>query len=60
MLPDREAGAGGTGRRQPRRIVKGVAKPQRKLRYDWNDVVYFLEVARQRNLVRAAENPASR
>jgi len=32
-----------------------VAKPQRKLRYDWNDVVYFLEVARQRNLVRAAE-----
>jgi DNA-binding transcriptional LysR family regulator len=32
-----------------------VAKAQRKLRYDWNDVVYFLEVARQRNLVRAAE-----
>jgi DNA-binding transcriptional LysR family regulator len=32
-----------------------VAKPQHKLRYDWNDVVYFLEVARQRNLVRAAE-----
>ena len=32
-----------------------MAKPQRKLRYDWNDVVYFLEVARQRNLVRAAE-----
>jgi DNA-binding transcriptional LysR family regulator len=26
-----------------------------KLRYDWNDIVYFLEVARQRSLVRAAE-----
>jgi DNA-binding transcriptional LysR family regulator len=54
-LLDREAGAGGASRRQSRRIIKGVAKPQRKLRYDWNDVVYFLEVARQRNLVRAAE-----
>jgi DNA-binding transcriptional LysR family regulator len=54
-LPDREAGAGATARRRPRRNLKGVAKPQRKLRYDWNDVVYFLEVARQRNLVRAAE-----
>jgi DNA-binding transcriptional LysR family regulator len=54
-LVDRDAKAGGTGRRQPRRTVKRVAKPQRKLSYDWNDVVYFLEVARQRNLVRAAE-----
>ena len=32
-----------------------VEKPERKLRYDWNDIVYFLEVARQRNLVRAAQ-----
>lgn len=32
-----------------------MAKAQRNIRYDWNDVVYFLEVARQRNLVRAAE-----
>lgn len=32
-----------------------MAKPQRELRYDWNDIVYFLEVARQRNLVRAAQ-----
>ena len=30
-------------------------KAARKLRYDWNDVVYFLEVARQRNLVRASQ-----
>ena len=55
VLLDRDLKAGGSGRRQPRRIIKGVARPQRKLRYDWNDVVYFLEVARQRNLVRAAE-----
>jgi DNA-binding transcriptional LysR family regulator len=55
VLLDRDTKAGGSSRRQPRRIVKAVAKPQRKLRYDWNDVVYFLEVARQRNLVRAAE-----
>jgi DNA-binding transcriptional LysR family regulator len=54
-LVDRDAKAGGTSRRQPRRTVKRVAKPQRKLSYDWNDVVFFLEVARQRNLVRAAE-----
>jgi DNA-binding transcriptional LysR family regulator len=33
----------------------GVSKAQRQLRYDWNDVIYFLEVARQRNLVRAAQ-----
>jgi DNA-binding transcriptional LysR family regulator len=52
---DRDTKAGGMSRRQPRRTVGGVAKPQHKLRYDWNDVVYFLEVARQRNLVRAAE-----
>ena len=31
-----------------------MAKTQRTIRYDWNDVVYFLEVARQRSLVRAA------
>lgn len=55
-LVDRDSKAGGASRRpQPRRAVRGVAKAQRKLRYDWNDVVYFLEVARQRNLVRAAE-----
>lgn len=51
----RDSNAGGKGRRQPRRADTAVAKPQQKLRYDWNDVVYFLEVARQRNLVRAAE-----
>jgi len=55
MPVNRDSKASGTGRRQPRGTVKQVAKPQRKLRYDWNDVVYFLEVARQRNLVRAAE-----
>ena len=32
-----------------------MEKPERKLRYDWNDIVYFLEVARQRNLVRTAQ-----
>jgi DNA-binding transcriptional LysR family regulator len=32
-----------------------VAKAQPLVRYDWSDIVYFLEVARQRNLVRAAE-----
>jgi DNA-binding transcriptional LysR family regulator len=32
-----------------------VAKAQRTIRYDWNDIAYFLEVARQRNLVRAAQ-----
>lgn len=28
---------------------------ERGLRYNWNDIVYFLEVARQRSLTRAAE-----
>ncbi len=32
--------------------MRSHAKP----RYDWNDIVYFLEVARQRSLVRAASN----
>lgn len=32
-----------------------MAKSQRTIRYDWNDIAYFLEVARQRNLVRAAQ-----
>ena len=32
-----------------------AARTQRKLRYDWNDIVFFLEVARQRNLVRSAQ-----
>lgn len=32
-----------------------MAKLQQEIRYDWNDVSYFLEVARKRNLVRAAE-----
>ena len=30
-------------------------EPTRRLRYNWNDVIYFLAVARQKNLVRAAE-----
>jgi DNA-binding transcriptional LysR family regulator len=55
MLLDRDPKAGATGRRQPRSAVGEEPTPPRKLRYDWNDVVYFLEVARQRNLVRAAE-----
>jgi DNA-binding transcriptional LysR family regulator len=29
--------------------------PKQRLRYNWNDIVYFLEVARQKSLVRAAE-----
>lgn len=32
-----------------------MAKRQRAVRYDWNDIAYFLQVARQRNLVRAAQ-----
>jgi DNA-binding transcriptional LysR family regulator len=55
VLVDRDSKAVGVSRRPPRRTARGVAKPQRKLRYDWNDVVYFLEMARQRNLVRVAE-----
>ncbi|MCG6206114.1 LysR family transcriptional regulator [Rhodopseudomonas sp. HC1] len=31
-----------------------MVKTQRTIKYDWNDIVYFLEVARQRSLVRAA------
>jgi DNA-binding transcriptional LysR family regulator len=45
----RRLGAGRAGE-----TAAGVAKTQRTIRYDWNDVVYFLEVARQRSLVRAA------
>lgn len=45
----RRIGAGRAGE-----TAAGVAKTQRTIRYDWNDVVYFLEVARQRSLVRAA------
>lgn len=52
---DRDSRAGDVSRRRPSGAIEGVTKPQHKLRYDWNDVVYFLEVARQRNLVRAAE-----
>src|SRR5882757_10843593 len=33
----------------------GVVKTQRKLRYNWHDIIYFLEVARARNLVRAGQ-----
>jgi DNA-binding transcriptional LysR family regulator len=33
----------------------GVAKGPHKLRYNWDDVIYFLEVARARNLVRAGQ-----
>jgi DNA-binding transcriptional LysR family regulator len=32
-----------------------VAKAARTLRYNWDDVIYFLEVARARNLVRAGQ-----
>ncbi len=32
-----------------------VATTPRKLRYNWNDIIYFLEVARARNLVRAGQ-----
>jgi len=32
-----------------------MAANPRKLRYSWDDIVYFLEVARTRNLVRAAQ-----
>jgi DNA-binding transcriptional LysR family regulator len=32
-----------------------VAKAARTLRYNWDDVIYFLEVARTRNLVRAGQ-----
>lgn len=31
-------------------------KQLQRFRYNWNDIVYFLEVARQRSLVRAAAN----
>jgi DNA-binding transcriptional LysR family regulator len=33
----------------------GVVKTPRKLRYNWDDIIYFLEVARARNLVRAGQ-----
>jgi len=33
----------------------GVVKTPRKLSYNWHDIVYFLEVARARNLVRAGQ-----
>src|SRR5258707_11032117 len=42
VMVDRVAKAGDTSLRQPRRNFKRGAKPQRKLRYDWNDVVYFV------------------
>jgi DNA-binding transcriptional LysR family regulator len=32
-----------------------VAKAARTLRYNWDDIIYFLEVARARNLVRAGQ-----
>ena len=32
-----------------------VAKSARALRYNWDDILYFLEVARTRNLVRAGQ-----
>jgi DNA-binding transcriptional LysR family regulator len=43
------------------KVVRGhigkvvVAKAARTLRYNWDDVIYFLEVARTRNLVRAGQ-----
>lgn len=30
-------------------------KPNRRLRYNWNDIVYFLELARHKSLVRAGQ-----
>jgi DNA-binding transcriptional LysR family regulator len=42
-------------RLSPLELKTGMAKPQQQIRYDWNDIIYFLEVARKRNLVRAAE-----
>lgn len=33
----------------------GVAKAARTLRYNWDDIIFFLEVARARNLVRAGQ-----
>jgi DNA-binding transcriptional LysR family regulator len=36
-------------------IEKAVAKAARTLRYNWDDVIFFLEVARARNLVRAGQ-----
>src|SRR3984885_7578215 len=33
----------------------GVVKTPSQLRYDWDDIIYFLEVARARNLVRAGQ-----
>jgi DNA-binding transcriptional LysR family regulator len=35
--------------------VRQLSAVGTKLRYDWNDIVYFLEVARKRNLVHAAQ-----
>jgi hypothetical protein len=32
-----------------------VAKAPSKLRYNWDDIIYFLEVARARNLERAGQ-----
>jgi len=32
-----------------------VVKTPRKLRYNWDDIIYFLEVSRARNLVRAGQ-----
>jgi len=32
-----------------------VVNTPRKLRYNWDDIIYFLEVARARNLVRAGQ-----
>src|ERR1700761_9206926 len=33
----------------------GVVKTPREIRYNWDDVIFFLEVARARNLVRAGQ-----
>lgn len=45
--------AGGVGSKQ---IVKSqVANVAREIRYNWDDVIFFLEVARARNLVRAGQ-----
>src|ERR1700748_2850154 len=32
-----------------------VAKGSRTLRYNWDDIIFFLEVARTRNLIRASQ-----
>ncbi|WP_454624269.1 LysR family transcriptional regulator [Bradyrhizobium cenepequi] len=48
-----ETGATGLANGHIRKAV--VAKAARTLRYNWDDIIFFLEVARTRNLVRAGQ-----